>query len=50
VWRRKREPEPPPEPVLDSEMLNDIITMLMRIDANVQLLLYGEEDDGEERD
>jgi len=32
----------------DHEILNGIIETLMRIDANVQKLLYDEEDDGEE--
>jgi hypothetical protein len=50
MWRRRPEPLPPPEPVLTDEILNGIIDMLMRIDANVQLLLHGENDDGEEED
>jgi hypothetical protein len=46
VWRRRPEP---PEPVLDHATLNGIIEMIMRIDANVELLVErGEEDDGEE--
>jgi hypothetical protein len=36
------------EPVLTNEILNDIIEALMRIDANVQTLLSGEEQDDEE--
>jgi hypothetical protein len=47
VWRRK--PKPLPEPVLDRATLNGIIEMIMRIDANVALLVErAEEDDGEE--
>jgi hypothetical protein len=42
-WRRE-----PAEPVLTNEVLNGIIERLMRIDANVEKLLYGEDDDGEE--
>jgi hypothetical protein len=34
----------------ERRILNGIIERLMRIDENVQLLLYGEEDDGEEED
>lgn len=36
------------EPILSNEILNGIIETLMRIDANVQALLYGEERDDEE--
>ena len=36
------------EPVLTDEILNGIIETLMRIDANVQALLYGEESVDEE--
>ena len=50
MWRRKREHERVAEPVLTKEDFDGIINMLMRIDANVQLLLYGEENDGEEED
>jgi hypothetical protein len=47
VWRRR--PEPPPEPVLDRATLNGIIEMIMRIDANVELLVErADEDDAEE--
>jgi hypothetical protein len=45
VWRREQ-----PEPALDRETVNGIITTLMRIDANVQRLLALAEDDGEEED
>jgi hypothetical protein len=50
MWRRRSEPLSQPEPVRTDEILNGIIETLMRIDANVQLLLHGEEDDGEEED
>jgi hypothetical protein len=43
-WKRQQAIEP----VLTDEILNGIIRTLMRIDANVQLLLYGEEPDDEE--
>ena len=36
------------EPILTNEILNGIIETLMRIDANVQALLYREEEDDEE--
>jgi len=36
------------EPVLDRETVDGIITLLMRIDANVARLLTDEDDDGEE--
>ena len=45
MWKR-----PAPEPVLDRETLDGIISMLMRVDANVQRLVGLAEDDGEEED
>jgi hypothetical protein len=44
-WRRSKTTE---DPILTNEILTGTIETLMRIDANVQALLYGEEADDEE--
>jgi hypothetical protein len=48
VWWRRAKARAAAELVPTDEILDGIIETLMRSDANVQKLLYNEEDDGEE--